>query len=299
MQNMHCGFVAIVGRPSSGKSTFLNKVVGEHVSITSKMPQTTLNAIRGILTRKDGQIIFLDTPGYNNSTTSYNKKLQNIVLQSLNDSDVVLYIIDSTRPFGAEEESIISLLRTVKKPIFVAFNKLDSKYSNVALSLISLERLLPLSSKQESKNPHNIQIFKISAKRGDGLSELQDAIIKSLPIGHLLYPSEFYTDQEVFFRIEEVIRCHIIENTRDEVPHSVYIKIERAKMSTSSKSLNVDASVFVNKESQKGILIGQNARIIKKIRTASEKDLSEIFPYYIYLNLKVKVDKNWKKRVKT
>ena len=295
---MHCGFVAIIGRPSSGKSTFLNKVVGEHVSITSSMPQTTLNAIRGILTRKDGQIIFLDTPGYNNSTTNYNKKLQNIVIQSLNDSDIVLYIIDSTRAFGDEEESIINILRTVKKPLFVALNKLDSKNANASLALISLEQRLLLKPQKEDCESCNIQVFKISAKRGDGLSELTDAIIKSLPIGELLYPSEFYTDQEVFFRIEEIIRAHVIANTKDEVPHSVYIKIEKAKMSESGKSLNVSASLFVDKESQKGILIGRDARVIKNIRIASERDLNKIFPYHIYLSLKVNVDKNWKKRTK-
>ena len=295
---MHCGFVAIIGRPSSGKSTFLNKVIGEYVSITSSMPQTTLSAIRGILTRKDGQIIFLDTPGYNNSTTTYNKKLQNIVCQSLNDSDAVLYIIDSTRPFGDEEESIIGILKTIKKPLFVAFNKLDSKNANASLALISLEQKLPLQSQKKDLESTNIQVFKISSKRGDGLSQLIDAIIKSLPISELLYPSEFYTDQEVFFRIEEIIRAHVIANTKDEVPHSVYIKIEKAKMSESGRSLNVDASLFVDKESQKGILIGRDARIIKKIRIDSEKDLGKIFPYNIYLSLKVKVDKNWKKRVK-
>ena len=291
-ENLRCGFVAIVGRPSSGKSTFLNYATGGKVSIVSAMPQTTLNAIRGILTNKSGQIIFIDTPGYNNSQKTYNKSLQDVAVQSINDADSVLYLVDATRPFGDEEETIVELLKKCNKPLFVALNKIDAKNANSAMSHLSL-----INSFGE-KMPSNLQIFKISAKTGEGVSDLINHLLESLPISPLLYPEEFYTDQDVPFRISEIIREQIILNTKDEVPHSVYVKIESMKMKKNGKQLEVQASLFVDKESQKGILIGKDASLIKKIRINAEKELFSIFPYYVSLQLRVKTDKNWKQRIK-
>lgn len=289
--NLHCGFVAIIGRPSSGKSTFLNYATGGKVSIVSAMPQTTLNAIRGILTNKAGQIIFIDTPGYNNSQKTYNKSLQDVAVQSMNDADSVLYLVDSTRPFGDEEEAIIELLKECRKPLFIALNKIDAKNANSAMSHLSL---INYFGEMKMKN---MQVFKISAKTGEGVSDLVNKMLESLPISPLLYPSEFYTDQDVPFRISEIIREQIILNTKDEVPHSVYVKIENMKMKKNGKQLEVQASLFVDKESQKGILIGKDAALIKKIRINAEKELFSIFPYYVSLTLRVKTDKNWKQRV--
>ncbi len=290
--NFRCGFVAVIGRPSSGKSTFLNCATGGKVSIVSCMPQTTLNAIRGILTKNTGQIIFIDTPGYNNSQKNYNKNLQEVVLQSLTDADSVLYIVDTTRPFGDEEEKIIELLKKCNKPLFVALNKIDAKNTNSAMSHLSLINCFG-DGMQE-----NMQLFKISAKTGEGVNDLIDHLLASLPQSPLLYPAEFYTDQDVPFRISEIIREQIILNTKDEVPHSVYVKIEDMKMKKNGKQLEVQASLFVDKESQKGILIGKDASVIKKIRINAEKELFSIFPYYVSLQLRVKTDKNWKQRIK-
>lgn len=290
--NFRCGFVAVIGRPSSGKSTFLNCATGGKVSIVSCMPQTTLNAIRGILTKNTGQIIFIDTPGYNNSQKNYNKNLQEVVLQSMTDADSVLYIVDTTRPFGDEEEKIIELLKKCNKPLFVALNKIDAKNTNSAMSHLSL-----INCFAEDMQP-NMQLFKISAKTGEGVNDLIDHLLASLPQSPLLYPAEFYTDQDVPFRISEIIREQIILNTKDEVPHSVYVKIEDMKMKKNGKQLEVQASLFVDKESQKGILIGKDASVIKKIRINAEKELFSIFPYYVSLQLRVKTDKNWKQRIK-
>ncbi|MGP1438368.1 MAG: GTPase Era [Treponema sp.] len=296
-ENQHCGIVSIIGRPSSGKSTFLNKVAGGKVSIVSKMPQTTLTAIRGIVTLPLGQIIFIDTPGYNISTANFNLKLQEIAIQSLNDADIILYIIDATRVFGDEEEAIISILKKVSKPIVIAFNKLDAKNANRSLSLISLQKSFPklLNEISDLKigEPH---LFDISAKTGEGIDKLIQTILINLPESPLLYPPEFYTDQDVSFRIEEIIREQIILNTKDEVPHAVYVKIDDMKMQKNGKRLNVNASLYVDKESQKGILIGKDASVIKKIRINAEKELFKLFPYFISLELKVKVDKNWRSR---
>ncbi len=298
-QELHCGFIAIVGRPSSGKSTFLNRVTGGKVSIVSKMPQTTLNQIRGILSKKEGQLIFIDTPGYNNSKTNYNKNLQTIAVQSLEDADVVLYIIDVTRSFGEEEAEILELVKDIDKPIFIAFNKIDDKNAHTSLSLLCLEKEITknASDKVAIQDFENIKLFKISAKTGEGLEPLIDALLESLPVSPLLYPVEFYTDQDVPFRISEIIREQIILNTKDEVPHSVYVKVEECKMEKNGKRLKVGATLFVDRESQKGILIGKGGALIKKIRVNSEKELFRIFPYYVALELRVKTDKNWKKRV--
>jgi len=290
--NVRCGFVAIVGRPSSGKSTLLNYVTGGKVSIVSCVPQTTLNAIRGIVTTKSGQLIFIDTPGYHHSQRTYNKSLQDIAVQSMDDADSVLYLVDATRPFGDEEVAIVELLKKCKKPMFVALNKIDAKNANSAMSVLSLSKCF---GEETLKNK---QVFKISAKTGEGVDDLLTALLQSLPFGHLLYPQEFYTDQDVPFRIAEIIREQVILNTKDEIPHAVYVKLEEMKMKKNGKQLDVQASVFVDKESQKGILIGKNAAVIKKIRINAEKQLFAIFPYYISLCLRVKVDKNWKQRVK-
>lgn len=325
MSNLHCGFVAIIGRPSSGKSTFINHACGGKVSIVSKVPQTTLNSIRGILTTQKGQIIFIDTPGYNTSQNIFNKNLQESMLQAVQDSDAILYIIDSTRTFGDEEEAIINILQNINKPIFIALNKIDCKKNYSALSIVSLQKVLPISliedvlsnkddavpdsakmventnlqEKQLKGENTQYKVFKISAKTHEGIENLLDKITESLPFGPLLYPSEFYTDQDVLFRISEVIREQVILNTRDEIPHAVYVKIEDAKMKPNGKRLEVRGFLCVEKESQKGILIGKDATVIKKIRCNAEKELIKIFPYYVALQLNVKVDKNWKSKKAT
>lgn len=297
MEEKHCGVVSIIGRPSSGKSTFLNRVAGGKVSIVSKMPQTTLSAIRGIVTLAQGQVIFIDTPGYNISTNGFNLKLQEIAVQSLNDADIILYLIDVTRSFGNEEEAIIKILQNVSKPIVVAFNKIDDKNANRSLSFVSLQKYFAkLSTDVSLLKVGEPTLFDISAKTGDGIDKLLKTLLASLPKSPLLYPPEFYTDQDVSFRIEEIIREQIILNTKDEVPHATYVKVEDLKMQKNGKRVNVKASLYADRESQKGILIGKDASIIKKIRINAEKELFKLFPYFISLELKVKVDKNWRTR---
>ena len=297
MEEKHCGVVSIIGRPSSGKSTFLNRVAGGKVSIVSKMPQTTLSAIRGIVTLAQGQVIFIDTPGYNISTNGFNLKLQEIAVQSLNDADIVLYLVDVTRSFGDEEEAIIKILQNVSKPIVIAFNKIDDKNANRSLSFVSLQKYFAkLSSDISLLKVGEPTLFDISAKTGDGIDKLLKTLLANLPKSLLLYPPEFYTDQDVSFRIEEIIREQIILNTKDEVPHATYVKVEDLKMQKNGKRVNVKASLYADRESQKGILIGKDASIIKKIRINAEKELFKLFPYFISLELKVKVDKNWRTR---
>ena len=218
-------------------------------------------------------------------------------MQSLNDADIVLYIIDVTRSFGDEEQAIIGILQKISKPIVIAFNKIDDKNANRSLSFISLQKhFAKLSSDASSLKVGEPTLFDISAKTGEGVDALIRILLANLPESPLLYPPEFYTDQDVSFRIEEIIREQIILNTKDEVPHATYVKIDDMKMQKNGKRLNVKASLYADRESQKGILIGKDASVIKKIRINAEKELFRIFPYFISLELKVKVDKNWRAR---
>lgn len=288
------GVVTIIGRPSAGKSTFLNAVCGGKVSIVSSIPQTTRNTIRGILTNADGQILFLDTPGLHESEKKFNEQLRNISVSALKDADAVLYLIDATRSIGAEEEKIFLLLKEydAEKKLVVALNKTDDKKAQVGITKLLIEKFFPHVMEAG-------RFFEISAKKKINLDQTVQALMQLLPTGEPMYPPDFYTDQDVAFRISEIIREKAIENTREEVPHALYVKIDELNMKPNGKELFVKAILYVERESQKGILIGKDARVITKIKKESLKTLHEIFSYHIILNLQVKVDKDWRKNDKT
>ncbi|MEL3907421.1 MAG: GTPase Era [Treponemataceae bacterium] len=289
-----CGVVTIIGRPSAGKSTFLNTVCGGKVSIVSQVPQTTRNTIRGIVTKKEGQILFLDTPGLHESEKKFNEELRNVSVFALKDADAVLYLIDATRNIGSEEENIFQLLQenNVDSNLVIGINKIDEKKAQVGLIKLMVEKIFPQTSTAN-------RVFEISAKKQINLEPVLDALIQLLPEAELMYPPDFYTDQDVAFRISEIIREKAIENTREEVPHAIYVKIEEMQMKRNGKELFVKAFICVERESQKGILIGKDARIIKKIKNESLKIFRQIFSYHIILSLQVRVDKDWRKNEKT
>lgn len=279
--------VTIIGRPSAGKSTFLNTAAGEPVSIVSAMPQTTRNAIRGIVNTSLGQLVFVDTPGYHDSEKKMNLKMRTIVTDQLADSDLILYIIDTTRNCAEEERLIANLLENHQDKIVIALNKIDEKNSLKVHARKFIKANL-------SSVPEN-RILEISAKNDVGINEVLKALYDMAKVGPHLYSEEFYTDQEVDFRIAEVIREQAINRLDQEVPHAVYVQIADMEMRTPSK-MWCRAFLCVEKESQKGILIGKGARMIKTIRVESIKALRKIFDYKIELDLQVKVDKNWRQR---
>ena len=292
--NTKSGIVTIVGRPSAGKSTFLNAVCGGKVSIVSSIPQTTRNTIRGIVSNAEGQILFLDTPGLHESDKKFNEQLRNVSVSALQEVDAVLYLIDATRSIGSEEEKIFQLLKVqdAEKKLVVALNKIDDKKSQVGVTKLLVEKNFPLVISEN-------RFFEISAKNKTNLDAVLASLMQLLPSGEPMYPADFYTDQDVAFRISEIIREKAIENTREEVPHALYAKIDEMKMKPNGKELYVKAFLCVERESQKGILIGKNARVITKIKQESLKTLHEIFSYHIILSLQVKVDKDWRKNDKT
>lgn len=285
---MNSGVVTIIGRPSAGKSTFLNTASGEKVSIVSAIPQTTRNAIRGIVNTTKGQIVFIDTPGYHKSEKKLNLKLQEIAKTRLEEGDAVLYLIDLSREFGEEEKNICSLLIPLQNKTVIGLNKADLKSSKADLVKKELLSLLP-DIPQE-------RIFEISALKDEGINEILSLLIELLPEGEALYPEDIYTDQDVVFRITEIIREQAILHTREEIPHALYAGVEDAEMRKNGKELWVRAFLYVEKESQKAMLIGKGAAVIKSIRIKSMAELRKIFPYKVQLDLQVRVNKNWRQK---
>jgi len=275
-------FAAIVGRPSSGKSTLLNALCGAKVSIVSPVPQTTRNTVRGIVNREQGQIVFLDTPGFHLSDKKLNLKLKDLAMRAVGDADLVLYLVDASREAGPEEESLAKVLSLAKVPIVAAINKADLGPAGCDAAEAFIAERLPQAKR-----------LRVSAKDGTGLEELLGALFSLAQEGPAWYPPEYYTDQEPVFRIAEIVREKIIRSTRDELPHAVYVEYSSSRK-LDDGSLEAAYDIVVERDSQKGILIGKGGTMIKRIREEAEKDLDELFDYAVHLRLQVRVDANWK-----
>ena len=288
MEEKKCALVVIIGRPSAGKSTFLNDACQENVSIVSPIPQTTRNAIRGIVNTSLGQLVFVDTPGYHKSEKKLNLILQQTAKDQLDGADAVLYLIDSTRPSGDEEALIADLVRPYAEKTIVAANKCDLPEANLLACNEFVAKALPEIPKG--------RFYSISAKTDAGVEDLLRGLYALAPSQPNLYPEGFYTDQEVEFRIAEVIRGEAINRLEQEIPQAIYVEIADAEFKNDGQKLWVRAFLCVERESQKGIVIGKGASMIKTIRMESLKKLREIFEYKIDLDLQVKVDKNWRQK---
>jgi len=275
-------FVAIVGRPSAGKSTLVNSLIGEKVSIVSPVPQTTRNAVRGIVNRPEGQLVLLDTPGFHISERKLNRKLGDVVKEALSDADIVLYLLDSTRRPGAEEEELARALVHFSTNLVAVVNKLDARDADEAGARAFVTERFP-------KAP----VIGISALKKSGLDALLALLFDRATEGPAWYPEEYYTDQEPVFRIAEIIREKVMLHTREELPHAVYVAYEDSSRD-SSGDLEAHYDLVVERDSQKGILIGKAGSMIKRIREEAEADLAGIFDYRIVLRLRVRVDPDWR-----
>ncbi len=276
-------FVAIAGRPSAGKSTLVNALCGEKVSIVSPVPQTTRNTIRGIVNKPEGQLVLLDTPGYHLSEKKLNLKLRGVSDGAFSDADIVLYLIDATREPGPEEEAVAAALAPTSERIVAAVNKVDSPEAQPERARSFVAAKFPKA-----------RILELSALKGSGLEALLAALFELAPEGPAWYPEEYYTDQEPVFRIAEIIREKIFLHTRDELPHAVYVSYEDSSRGEDG-GLTAFYDLVVERESQKGILIGKAGSMIKRIREEAERDLADIFDYAVRLKLSVRVDSDWKK----
>lgn len=281
---MKAAFVGLIGRPSSGKSTFLNQVCGNKVSIISSVPQTTRNRIRGIFNSEEGQLVFIDTPGFHLSEKELNLHLKDLVVNTLKRVEIILYLVDITRAPGEEEWNLMELLSDFKEILVIGLNKID--LNTMAMNQVKAEIL---------NNFENPRIYPISALTGDGIPPLIQEIFALSPEGEKMYPEEYYTDQTPEFRISEIIREKAIHHTHSEVPHSIYVDISDLEMRNENRLLWVRGFIYVERESQKGILVGKNGGNIKSIVREAEEELSRLFPYSLKLDIRVKVKHKWRK----
>lgn len=285
---LRTGVVTIIGRPSAGKSTFLNTACQEDVSIVSPIPQTTRNAIKGIVNTSFGQLIFIDTPGYHDSDKKLNLKLRNVTENQIDGVDGVLYIIDSTRATGEEEIHTANLIKNLQDKTVIAINKTDLPASKpLPIRQFIAENLPQIPAER---------IFEISAEKDIGINEVLKAIYSITPEGQPIYDEELATDQDLSFRVCEVIRGEAINRLQDEIPHALYVEVADVEHRNEGKKLWIRAFLCVERDSQKGIVIGKGASKIKEIRMAAIKKLSQIYIQKIDLDLQVKVDKNWRQR---
>jgi GTP-binding protein Era len=277
--------VAVVGRPSAGKSTLVNALCGGKVSIVSPVPQTTRNRVRGILTKDDAQIVFIDTPGFHLSEKKINRYMTDLVTSALGDVDFSLYVADGSRPWGEEEQAVLDAVRTTGKPVVACLNKKDG----AAPGWDGVRRILAEAFPGQPP-------LEISAKTGEGLDLLKKRLFALCPDGDQLYPSDYYTDQTPDFRVAEILREKVFLSTREEIPHAVYVRIEDLEMRDEGATLWARGFICVERESQKGILVGRGGEKIKGIVRDAEADLCEIFPWSVKLDIRVKVDREWRKR---
>ena len=273
-QNFHSGFVAIIGRPNVGKSTFLNRVVGEKVAIMSDKAQTTRNKIQGIYTTKDAQIIFIDTPGIHKPHSQLGDFMVQSALSTLNEVDAILFMVNATQKRGKGDDFIINRLKNVKKPIYLVINKIDKIHPDKLLQIMD-----------DYKDTLNYkEVYPISALQGNNVPELIDNLIQDLPEGPQYYPEDQVTDHPERFIAGELIREKVLQLTREEVPHSVAVVVDRIKREDDEKIL-VQATIIVERNSQKGIIIGKGGKMLKEIGTRARKDIELMLGDKVYLEL--------------
>ncbi len=276
------GFVAIVGRPNAGKSTLVNALVESKVSIVTPVPQTTRNRILGILHRPDAQVIFMDTPGVHKPLSRLNEQMMNYVRQALADRDLAVLIVDASEKYGRGDEFVINLLNEYSPRAILALNKVDRVHK---------PDLLPLMDRY-SKLYGFEEIFPISALRGEGLEDLLAAIVQRLPEGPQYFPSDEYTDQPERFLASEIIREKVIRHTKHEMPYVTAVLIDGFEEGTLLTRLH--ATIVVEKDSQKPIVIGAGGARLKEIGTEAREELEKLFPPRVYLELYVKVAPRWR-----
>ncbi len=283
--------VAILGRPSAGKSTFINTACQEPVSIVSPIPQTTRNAIRGIVNTSFGQLVFVDTPGYHDSEKKLNLRLKSVTEETLEGADCILYVIDTTRVPGEEEKMNATLASKYVEHLVVALNKIDANDSKVKKSREFVKLYLPELPEE--------RILEMSAKNDSGINDVLRALYSVSPVAPALYTDDVYTDQDIAFRISEIVRGEAINRLQQELPHCLYVSVADLEQRGNNGKIWVRAFICVERDSQKGMVIGKGASMIKQIRLAAIKKIHEVFPFKVDLDLQVKVDKNWRQHDNT
>ncbi len=284
-----CGFVTIIGRPNVGKSTLLNCVLGEKVAIVSEVPQTTRNQIRGIYTDERGQIVFIDTPGLHIGGDKLDKFMNKSSVGTLHDADAILYLVDTSRRTGPEEEYAAGQLASIDIPIVLGLNKIDLKGKYVSDYIALLEKAKG-KSVQEMKN---VTLLPLSGKAGTNARKLVDILFDSLPEGPALYPEDTVCDVPQKLAIADIIREKLFELMKEEIPHALTVIVEHMQPKA-QKTTHIKALILVERETQKEIVIGKGGLILKKVGTLARMELESLLETKVFLELYVKVQKQWR-----
>ena len=281
------GFISIIGRPNVGKSTFLNRVIGQKIAIMSNKPQTTRNKVQGVLTQEDAQMIFIDTPGIHKPKHKLGDFMMKVAQNTLKEVDLVLFMVNAEEGFGRGEEFIIEKFRTINTPVFLVINKIDKIHPDELLSIIE-------SYKEKFSFK---EIVPISALEGNNVERLLEQIKGFLPEGPQYYPADQVTDHPERFIISELIREKALHLTREEIPHSLAVVIDKIERQEGRDIIHVMATIIVERDSQKGIIIGKKGSMLKEIGKRARVDIENLLGSKVFLELWVKVQKDWRNKM--
>ncbi len=276
------GFATLIGRPNVGKSTLMNALIGQKIAITSKKPQTTRNRIQTVYTSEEGQIVFLDTPGIHKAKNKLGNYMVNVAERTMADVDVILWLVEPTDYIGAGEQHIIEQLKKTKTPIILVINKIDTVQKELILTYIDAYR----------KQLDFAEIVPVSALKKDGMEELIGCIMKYLPYGEPFYDEDTVTDQPMRQIVSELIREKALRCLEDEIPHGIAVTIEMMKFR--KRIVDIEATIVCERESHKGIIIGKQGGMLKKIGSLARPDIEEMVECQVNLKLWVKVKKDWR-----
>ena len=280
------GFVSIIGRPNVGKSTFLNQVIGQKIAIMSDKPQTTRNKVQGVLTTSDSQLIFIDTPGIHKPKHKLGDFMMKVAINTLRGVDLVLFMVNAEEGFGRGEEFIIEKFQEVKTPIFLVINKIDRIHPDKVFEVIT-------SYKEKYQF---MEFVPISALAGNNIDTLLKQIKRYIPEGPQYYPADQVTDHPERFIITELIREKALHLTHEEIPHSLAVVMEKLERKEDKDVVRVMATIIVERDSQKGIIIGKQGSMLKEIGKRARKDIETLLGSKVYLELWVKVQKDWRNK---
>ncbi|MEY8432966.1 GTPase Era [Lachnospiraceae bacterium 48-42] len=282
MKNFKSGFVTLIGRPNVGKSTLMNYLIGQKIAITSNKPQTTRNRIQTVLTTEEGQIIFVDTPGIHKAKNKLGEYMVNVAEKTLGEVDVVLWLVEPTTFIGAGEQHIAKQLKACKTPVILVINKIDSvKKEEVLLSIGAYKDICDFA-----------EIVPVSARNGDNTEELVKVIMKYLPYGPQFYDEDTVTDQPERQIVAELIREKALHSLNEEIPHGIAVAIDRMKRK--NKVMHIDATIICERDSHKGIIIGKQGNMLKKIGSTARYEIEKMLDLQVNLKLWVKVKKDWR-----
>lgn len=280
------GFISIIGRPNVGKSTFLNRVIGQKIAIMSDKPQTTRNKVQGVLTTDDAQMIFIDTPGIHKPKHKLGDFMMKIAQNTLKEVDVILFMVNVEEGLGKGDHFIIEKLKGVKTPVFLILNKIDQ---------IHPDALLPMIQQYNDLFPFAATV-PISALEGNNVENLLQLLKDQLPEGPQFYPADQITDHPERFIVSELIREKVLHMTREEIPHSIAVVIDKMEKKQEKDLIDVIATIIVERDSQKGIVIGKQGSMLKEVGKRSRVDIENLLGSKVYLELWVKVQKDWRNR---